>query len=1837
MLFLSFIVKLKIHFISANLVPDQNIATVLAMAGLSGQTSAGPLASSAETMANNQMRQNQMMDQSATMSMQSNAALQANEQALLSQTVDLPAAQGTKAIPGLMGRLTGQMGNMSPEVLQLLAQAQSSGIDPRMMLAGFSQGPAQLSIAPGTAIQGADGSLNIKMKANSGTQIQAQVSSESGTIMAGGAGMIPPPSKMTGAVDKRIPFGQDAMIYEGASNTKQGAVDKRIPYGQDAMIYEGAPMAPGPNTPVGKDTMAPPTAEETASSQQISSQTFAGTTAQQNAITDKTANAANLGPNMLMDPTMLQNMMKMRLSPDMLKYVQFGAQGVNMIGQSGGMTGFENLFKQSQGMQQTAGNQQVNVDAMTGATNQGGVSMVDMADMTKTAGLSEINQPQVEKSIITQEVISNPVQTQSLQEQSGMAAQGLAENRAMSQMQQGITGRQGMAQIQGGMSGQQRMTQEQEMAQMHLEMTGQQEHGMTQMQSGTTGQEGMTQEQAMAQMQSSLTGQQGMTQEQLMAQLQSGMTGQTGQTVSSATFQQPDINVMNMGKLFGGKPGLIGGGIMAGTSKSDLSGVQYETANKMAVANQAGMTQQSSDPILRAEIGSAGQISEASATDQASATTDSLFGQGSAFSAGNNQLMGQFGFGSMNQVGDQSAVMSEVVSAPQDAITAQQIGPETSGTSGAFAGAVDASASAQSSMDVAAQTVSDVKSTADFTPIGSIGTFTSVSNVGPANPVTEQQWSWDPTSQTWVLVAASEVQASAQAQAADGVLSNQAQTQSAVDSASSISQVQTEGIVSTSQADTAQAIVNQQNMATDMSAMDQQVGGVSESQTTQLSAGDQVMGQSGQTDLAGYQWNAGANAYIRVQSPDQAQAQANAAVNQATDVQAGMTQGAPSDIASAMQQYDGQTQAQMTAESLSQAGAASTMVSDQGTGQVGQTWEQAGYQWDAATNAYVPVGTLKQSVADSAQVGTISEAATAVDQASVQSGQSVGAGAMDMSASGSMQMSGSFDMSVRGAGDTSVAQQLSDQAQTTLYQQPNQLDAQAVMDAKTTLYQPPDQGITHQDARLDISGSQSADMSVTADIAAGQQQGQTSATEQQMTQQGVQQMAGQSQQQVHQAAQQDFQQQGAQPGFQQADFTQWVQQQQQQQAGNLAAQGTMQESQQQSGLFPMQGSVQTDQIQGQDAGFQQKQDLRQSASAFDMTAQQSLSAEGRSKDFQQSPQQQTQSGAGPLMLETQPWEQQGTNTQLNQQQQIDVTGTSSFQVSQTSQQTGLTGIDQASQQQQWGQQAGQQVSQQSDLSGMMQGSAQQQAVQDASQAAQNAQMQQWLAAQNVNTQASPTSAGPVQMTSGQWQQTGAATGGADAMGSAAAAMVSAQMQQQQAGAAAMAADANAAKQMQQVGSGAAQATDMQTWNQNMQTQTEVQGTQTVAQGTQTATVGTQTDTSFTPIGQTGSGADATATAWQAILAAAQAEAQKSMGIQTPAVTPIVTGQVTGQQTAGQQFFAQQTANQQAAMQQAAAQQAAMQQAAAQQAAAQQAASQQAAAQKAAAQQQSTVSWAEIINAAMAHQAETAKQQQAVQAQQQARPQVPAWATGMQTQQTQQASNTQVNQQQTVEAKPTPPQQPKTEPQRKIPIRPDPVTRDRVREMFISQMRQRPDIDPLQILIGLSPEMLMRSGVNPRIARSGEVAQIVPAVERALGISLRRRRGRGGRPRSDIGGAFADPMGGHTFSGPEPMGGRGQRGQSARDRAMQRRKFMMEQRMINEVMQLFGLGPEPLEPGDPGYRPPGQRGGRGGGAGPGMPGMGPDPMMGAGGAGMGGGAGGPAGNPQNRMMMELLGM
>ena len=2074
------------------------------MAGLSGQTSAGPIATSAETMATNQMQQpsqTMQMGQSATFTSdatQSNAASQSvNEQSLLSQTGGMSAVQGTKAIPGLMGRLTGQMGNMSPELLQLLAQAQTSGIDPRMMLAGFNQGLAELSIAPGMAIQGADGSLNIKMKESSGTQIQTQASTEGGTIMTADAqtGRIPmgPDMMIPGPKAPMSPAGPDMILPPSKmAAPNQGAADPSIPYGQNTMIYEAGSPVPGPRTPVGKDAMSPPSAEASGPSEQPPTQMFA-----QTAITEKAPDVPTLGANMVMDQTMMENLMRMR--PEMMKYLKIGAQA----GSGGGMTSLEDLFKQNMGMHQSVGNQQANAGAMT-SSNQGAASRIDMKDMARSSGLLEINQPQVEKSAISQEFISNPVDMQNAQVQSGTVRQqsisgdqamaemqlqstgqksmtgeqgisqlnsgrtgqqqGMTQEQAIAQMQSGMTGQQqgvtaeqaiaqmqlGMAgqqgvpgeqamaemqlqvtgqesmtgeqQIREGMTGQQGMTREQgvfglqsgrtgqqqgmtqerAMAQMQSEMTGQEgmtreqgmsgmlsgmtgqqrgipgdqamaqmqlqmkgQEGMTreqQMKAGITGQQGMTQEQAMNQMQSILagqntmpgdqtvrgmlarmtghgqqhgisgnqamaqmqsgimgqqqgmagdqamaqmqlrmtgqdsmtgeqqiksgmTGQQGMTQEQAMNQMQSEMAGQqtvniaSGQTIqqepgpsaTQANNLQSDV-MLNVGKLFEGNTELIGSGIMAGTAKSDLSGVQYETANKVAGVNQVGVNQGSSvsprQPDTVSGQTATGQISvgvQTSATEQASATTDAVFGQGSAFAGVNNQQMGQFGFGSMSQAGDMGAVMSEVVSGPGQTITAQEVEP---GTSGVYVGAVDTSASAQSPMDIAAQTTGDVKATADFTPIGSIGSLQSVSGVGSSSPVAEQQWSWDPITQSWVLVAASDIQP--QSQATDSMVTNQIQARSAVELATS-SQAQSQTDMAASQGAVDIETLDQQGMATDVTALNQQATGLSQSQGNQFSAGDQAMGQSGrasQTNFEGYQWDAATNSYIPVQSPEQVQAQGSAAVNQVTDVQTGIAQGATGDITAGIQQFDSQAQAQVRTDSMSQsAGTSAVAASGQQTGQVGQSWEQAGYQWDAETNAYVPTGTLKQSVVKSSQIGATSAAAAVVDQAPVQTVEGVGSSALDISASGNMQMTGSVDMSVGGAAEMPVVQQIPNQARTTLYEQQNQVVSQPVTmvtEPKTTLYQAPDQGITHQDTRLDMSGSQYVDKSITAEITSSQQQGQAAVPAQLMTQQGFQQQQPQqgqglqqqvteqgfmqqaeqqaAQQVANQAAQQGFQQQSAQPGFQQVDFTQWGQQQQQQQQ----AEGRMQGNQQQTGSLSAQGTIQTSQTQShgqQDAGFQsmQQTDMSQRSSTFDMSAQQALSAEERSKGFQQGSQLPTQSSTGPLMVETQPWEQQGTSTQQQQRggteilQQMGTTGTSSGRVSQTSQQMDTTGMGQASQQQ-WGQgsvqgsagvQVGQQVSQQVDVSGMMQGSAQQQPTQDSAQMAQNAQLQQWQAAQTMNAQSpqyqaalsGQTSAGPVVGMANQQGQTSA-------------------------GSVTISAGAMTAGQMQQAGATATQATGMQkTLNQNTQTQMGVQGTQTGVQGTQTgaqgiqtgvqgsqtATTGTQMDTSFTPIGQIGSGYDATATAWQALLAAAQAEAQVPAGTPTQAATPIVAGQGPTQQAP--QYFAQQLANQQAA---------------AQKAAAQQSAAQQTAGQQAAAQQQPTVSWEEILKAAMAHQAETAKQHQTAQMQQ-ARPQVPAWATGLQTQQSsqsQQSSTTQVVQQQTAAAKPSPPQRPGAEPQRKIPIRPDPVTRAKVRDMFVSQMSQGPDVDPLHILIGLSPEMLMKSGVNPRIARSGDVSKIVPAVERALGISLRRRRGRGGRrgggPRSGIGGSFADPMGGPGAAGfggigPEPMGSRGRRPQSARDRAMQRRKFMMEQRMISEVMNLFGLGPEPLEPGDPGYRAPGQRG-AGGGAAARMGGMSP---MTAGGPGMGaaGPGGAVAGNPQSRMMMELLGM
>ncbi|MEW8450343.1 MAG: hypothetical protein AB2694_20185, partial [Candidatus Thiodiazotropha sp.] len=313
------------------------------------------------------------------------------------------------------------------------------------------------------------------------------------------------------------------------------------------------------------------------------------------------------------------------------------------------------------------------------------------------------------------------------------------------------------------------------------------------------------------------------------------------------------------------------------------------------------------------------------------------------------------------------------------------------------------------------------------------------------------------------------------------------------------------------------------------------------------------------------------------------------------------------------------------------------------------------------------------------------------------------------------------------------------------------------------------------------------------------------------------------------------------------------------------------------------------------------------------------------------------------------------------------------------------------------------------------------------------------------------------------------------------------------------------------------------------------------------------------MGETGSGTDATAIAWQAVLAAAQAEARKAAAATAPvqAKAPIVPAQAAAQPT---------------------------------------------------------TSWEDIVKAAMAKQA---VEKQTVQSQQVQ--QVPAWAAGIQVQQPTNAQPAQPP------AKPAP--QARAEKKPPVPIRPDPITRSFVRDMFVKQMeegrRSGTPVNPLTILIGLTPELLMKSGVNPRIAKSGDVSKIVPAVERALGIPLRQGRGRGGMgragPDSSMNGTFADPM--DTFGGrPRDRGRRGRRGRrppSARERAMQRRKFMMEQRMMTELMGMLGLGPEPLEPGDPGYRPP--RGGRGGAAGGGAGGM-MDPAGGPG-AGMGGGMAG----------------
>ena len=164
----------------------------------------------------------------------------------------------------------------------------------------------------------------------------------------------------------------------------------------------------------------------------------------------------------------------------------------------------------------------------------------------------------------------------------------------------------------------------------------------------------------------------------------------------------------------------------------------------------------------------------------------------------------------------------------------------------------------------------------------------------------------------------------------------------------------------------------------------------------------------------------------------------------------------------------------------------------------------------------------------------------------------------------------------------------------------------------------------------------------------------------------------------------------------------------------------------------------------------------------------------------------------------------------------------------------------------------------------------------------------------------------------------------------------------------------------------------------------------------------------------------------------------------------------------------------------------------------------------------------------------------------------------------------------------------TTPKQKMPIRPDPKTRQFVRELFINNTGI--GMDPKDILKGLPPELLMRAGVNPLIVRTGNQNLIAPAVERTLGISLK---------------PLEISPSGRIVQRPRrrkpPTRG------NPSERAIERRQFMLQQRAMSELMHALGMGPEPLEPGDPGYRGPG--------ATPGRPGLG---------AGMGMGGGGTAG-------------
>ena len=1631
------------------MVPDQNIATILAMAGGGSQTSAGPISASAEAMAMGQVQQpveSMLMDMSQTSAVQQSQqeaqtmladSLQSQsqqglsaEQSMSQQSANqvnlMDARTGTEIIPGLVGRPAGQMGGMTPEMMQLLARLESQQMapNPDMMMQGFGSLGAQMTMTP-NLFSGMDGMFGTGMTFD-GSVLGAEtgVTSEQKTPI--GQDVINPGAE--GQPPARQPMGPDTVLPgSDASATRQsmgpdtvipGSEVPKIPIGPDFMIPGSG--APDIKTPIGSDIMPKPAVDTSAQAQRGSAEITAIYTEPQaatNAVGEKPMDLSSANANIVIDKTMLRNLMQMRLSPEMVNYIKFGGQGFDMMTNSGQVLG-----NNKEGMAQTANNP-------TAKSNQQPAEQA-MANMNIMS--QQINDKSLREMSISQQVTRQSIESAGGQAQANMA---------------------GKKQMLGNVPA--------DVATVNVET--------------------------------------GLLREQSDPNVASQQQNQQSRVAEPATTEtKPTSFMMDMGRLFSGRTGELGGRLMGGTSNADMSWVKYETANKATGQSETAPTSGLSD------TSHSSSVTDTSSVDQAAIKTDTGIGSGSMFAGFGNQMMGTFRLGGMDQATGQSSVMSEVVSGSADttATSGQETAMSQKGEASVGANIVDTSANIPSiaGSEKPVQSLPDSQSQADsgFTPIGVLGSGTQPSwsfagvNIA-ADMQSEKQWTWDPNQQAWVLIAPQDAPAVSQVETAAQPVQNQ------VD-------------ITSSQATQEQITFNQQVTSTDVGAEGQPM--MDKTGTQQpvdvASQGNQALTH------AGMQWNAATNSFVPVSPSGTAESQVDVRAAQTTNIQNAVDSTAKQ---VALGEPDATMQQSTAGESQTSTGAAAAQTASQ----TGQTWAEAGFTWDAATNAYVPTATLQQTGA-SASLATADGAAGAVETGTMLSGASDTRA--DMSVRGEVQISGSAQVSAAsGAESQPVGLESPMQDQPTVYEQPAQtVQSQAV--GVSAVQGPSQQGNevllsqqTMMQQGLQLSQQVTGQTQV-ADTTA--YQGAAQVDQQQMAgpiqqvdatvypgtaQVGLQQMPGQAQQAdttVYQGQALVGQQQVTNKA-QQTDATVYqsatqVDQQQMagpvQQSDGTAYQGMTQAGQQQmTGQIQQAdattyqgGIVQVDQQQAavQAEGFQAAQqiDPSQRAPVFKNPVDISQS---RDQSFQQN-QQMPAAVTGPLMTEAQQWEQQaGAQQAMSMQQQSGMPGTAQMAATQ----------------------------------------------------------QQFEAAQNTGSMI------PAYQTVQQSDQVGQS----------------------------MATPQQIPQQVTGAQTDTMTRTDStQQWSQSV----HVQGSQQAA-----LPESVPAETSFTPMGETGSGTDATAIAWQAVLAAAQAEARKAAAATAPvqAEAPIVPAQAAAQPT---------------------------------------------------------TSWEEIVKAAMAKQA---AEKQTVQSQQ-VQQQVPAWAAGLQVQQ---PTNVQPAQ---PPVKPAP--QAGAEKKPPVPIRPDPVTRSFVRDMFVKQMeegrRSGTPVNPLTILIGLTPELLMKSGVNPRIAKSGDVSKIVPAVERALGISLRQGRGQGrdmggAGPDSAMSGTFADPI--DTFGGrPRDRGRRGRRGRrppSARERAMQRRRFMMEQRMMTELMGMLGLGPEPLEPGDPGYRPP--RGGRGGAAGGGAAGM-MDPAGGAG-AGMGGGMAGMPGMggaggqsaipPQTRMMMDLLGL